>query len=127
MDAEFERLLVLVSNLAQREGRQAAARALAEEVGADDMMIYVSDANFPSPLPAPGFSQTLQNGRRWRDFIGACGAEPLRGSLPWHGEELPAVGFLGSCGSVVVLLGGAPDIEVMQTLTVLLPLISAAF
>ncbi|MDB6139790.1 MAG: sensor hybrid histidine kinase [Verrucomicrobiaceae bacterium] len=127
MDVGTKHLLALVSGLSQREGRQEAARALAAGLGAEDLMMYIWDESVSSALPAPGFPQTLPGGWRWRDFVGSCGPEATSGILPWQNREVAVVGFQGPCESVLVLLGGAPKVDMVEALIPLLPLLTAAF
>ncbi|MDB6120777.1 MAG: histidine kinase [Verrucomicrobiaceae bacterium] len=127
MDVGIKQLLALVSGLSKREGRQAAARALATGLGAVDMMMYIWDESVFSALPAPGFPQTLAGGSRWRDFVGSCKPEGNNCILPWHNKEVSAVGFQGPCKSVLVLLGGVPKVDMVEALIPLLPLLTAAF
>jgi signal transduction histidine kinase/ActR/RegA family two-component response regulator len=109
--------------------RQEAALALAQHAGAEQLIIFTSDPELDVLLPAPGFPQTLPDGRTWREFLMACvrdgeAAASLR-SAP--GEDLrSALGIAGEDGSVLVLLGGQPKRAEVARLQALLPLLGAA-
>jgi signal transduction histidine kinase len=124
------RLLSFVSGLTDPPGRRKAARVLANEVGAEDLLIFLPDADLGALLPAPGFTQTLPDGQRWREFLAACRREaPHHGSLPFSdpGAPMPAVGIAAECGAVLVLLGGEPRLGDAGDIALLLPLLAAAF
>jgi signal transduction histidine kinase len=82
-------------------------------------------------LPAPGFPQTLPGGA-WRAFLVACAsvgpAAVHRGVVrdPVAGAETAALGAVASDGSVLVLLGGAPEAAAVAPARRLLPLVAAA-
>lgn len=92
-------------------------------------MIFMPDAEIATLLPAPGFPQTLPEGLRWRELLSACRiGVPARGELSLDGD-LPesALSIAAECGSVLVLLGGNPDLSKANELVLLLPLLAAAF
>lgn len=123
-------LLSLVAELTNAELRANAARVLAHELGAEDLIVFLPDAELGTLLPAPGFTQTLPNGRQWRQFLGDCKvAEPHRGQLsfPDTTRLAAALGILGECGAVLVLLGGNSQADLATEVAVLLPLLAAAF
>jgi hypothetical protein len=68
-------LLALAAELRRPELRGAASRALANAMGAEGLLIFVRDEELDLLLPAPGFPQTLPDGRRWRAFLAKCVAE----------------------------------------------------
>jgi signal transduction histidine kinase len=123
-------LLSFVSDLVDPADRPNAARALAQHIGADDLMIFLPDAEIGALLPAPGFPQTMSKGQEWRNFLGACHvAAPHSGEL-LHAETnvlTPAVGITADCGAVLILLGGEPRLDAATDITLLLPLLAAAF
>ncbi len=124
------RLLSLVSALTDSDGRREAARIVARHAGADDLVIFVRDTDLGMLLPAPGFIQTLPNAREWHLFVAACQRNvSLSGrlSFPRAAQETPATGIAGEDGSVLVLLGGEPNKEIVLDLAFLLPLLAAAF
>jgi signal transduction histidine kinase len=122
--------LALIARLAEPAGRRAAAQALARASGATDLLVFVPDPELGALLPAPGFPQTLPEGRAWRSFLASCtpGREYV-GTVPWPtaAQQTTALGIASASGSVVVLLGGMPTPEALATLQQLLPLLTAAF
>jgi signal transduction histidine kinase/ActR/RegA family two-component response regulator len=108
--------------------RREAALALAQHAGAEQLILFTSDPELDVLLPAPGFPQTLPEGRVWRRFLRACvrngeAAARLR-STP--AEDLRAVlGIAGEDGSVLALLGGEPKRAEVAELQALLPLLAA--
>jgi signal transduction histidine kinase/CheY-like chemotaxis protein len=91
-------LLGCFAVMAEPEGRAAAARTLARELGAEDLIIFVRDEAIGRSLPAPGFPQTLRGGRAWRDLV-----DHAIGDGSASLEAASAIGL--SDGTVAVLLG----------------------
>ena len=123
-------LFGLVSALREATTRPAAAAALAQFLGAEDLLIFIPDRELHVLLPAPGFAQTLPGRAGWRAFLVACGAEsphigPVR--FPGTPTDSTAVGFTADDGSVVVLRGTVADQDGAADLTRLLPILVAAF
>ena len=124
------RLLSLVSALVEPAIRKTAARELACSIGAEDLLIFLPDSDLGMLLPAPGFPQTLSRGLEWGHFFAACQTDvPLHGELlhPETQASTSAVGLIGECGAVLVLLGGKPDLAAAGDIARLLPLLAAAF
>ena len=123
-------LLQLVARMADVDARAATAGALARILGGDTMIIFVRDPEIGVFLAAPGFPQTLPNGRLWRAFLAECVSHGRHtGTLPLHdpAERIPAVGYAGGHDAVVTLLGtDAPAVD-STWLTSLLPLLAAVF
>jgi signal transduction histidine kinase/ActR/RegA family two-component response regulator len=125
-----QRLLALVARLSQPERRREAARLLAVELGADDLIIFVRDDELNTLLPAPGFLQTLPDGQRWHAFLAGCGsAVAQHGELPYPdaGTLCPVVALGEDGGTLLLLLGGHPRMDSVNEIAVLLPLLAAAF
>ncbi|MDB6152637.1 MAG: hypothetical protein JWL90_1090 [Chthoniobacteraceae bacterium] len=123
-------LLSLVSALTNPDHRQEAARIVARHAGAEDLLIFVRDLELDTLLPAPGFIQTLPNARQWHDFVRECEighATNRQLSFPGPAGETQATGIAGEDGSVLVLLGGTPNVEIVLDIALLLPLLAAAF
>jgi hypothetical protein len=122
--------LGLLARLTDPSQRREAARALARHLGAADLIVFTRDPELDVLLPAPGFPQTLPQGRSWRAFLATC-AEAGRhtGELPVPGGEgtAPALGIAARDGSVLILLGGAPHLDRVADVGLLLPLLAAAF
>ena len=120
----------LLARLTDPSQRREAARALARHLGAEDLIVFTRDAELNVLLPAPGFPQTLPQGCSWRAFLATC-AEAGRhtGELPVPGGAgtAPALGITAQDGSVLILLGGAPRLDRLADVGLLLPLLAAAF
>jgi signal transduction histidine kinase/ActR/RegA family two-component response regulator len=99
-------------------------------LGAEQLIIFTSDPELGVLLPAPGFPQTLPDGRAWKGFLAACvrGGEAAARLRPAPAEDPRAVlGIAGEDGSVLVLVGGEPRRAEVAQLQALLPLLAAAF
>ncbi|MDQ6736487.1 MAG: ATP-binding protein [Gemmatimonadota bacterium] len=121
-----DELVMLVSALAQSGDRTERAAELARLFGADALLVFICDEELGVFLSAPGFRQTLPNGRAWRTFLaetekhGTCTA-----MLPFVSASLavPAVGYSNHPDHVVVLLGvESPNADVSGLLS-LMPLL----
>ena len=109
------------------EARRAAAKNLARLLGAEDLVVFILDAEVLVHLPAPGFAQTLFEGRRWHAFVSAAvdaGSSRERLCLQPGDAERSAVAFAAPDGSVLVLLGGAPLAAPVEEIVELLPLLA---
>ena len=95
------------------------------------MIVFVRDEEVGALLPAPGFPQTLPNGRAWRRFLEECvaGGESHVDALasPQGGESRPAYGFACGRDVVAVVLGTDQRPADVSELRELLPLLAAAF
>ncbi len=124
------RLFELVGRLADPDGRAAAARALAQALGARDLVVFVRDEEVGALLPAPGFPQTLPHGESWQAFLRACRERGSHtGDLPRLDGKgpVPALGVAAGDEVALVLLGGDPPRETLDAITPLLPLLAATF
>lgn len=123
-------LLEKVSNLTRVEGRQESARQLAEYLGAEELIIFIPDAEVGLALPAPGFPQTLPGGRSWQNFLAACAKTGRHSAVlayPHRSNPATAFGFTARDGSILVLLGGSPSPENVEIVCQLLPVLAAAY
>jgi signal transduction histidine kinase len=123
-------LLSLFAALAKPQDRSAAAKALAAHAGAEDLLIFVHDRELDILLPAPGFQQTLPDARAWRAFLKGCLANSFQeGDLPFPaaGATQHVTGLAAEDGSAVVLLGDHPDLDRGVDISLLLPVLAAAF
>ncbi|HEY0971106.1 MAG TPA: ATP-binding protein [Gemmatimonadales bacterium] len=117
--------------LTRAEARDDAAVALGELLGGDRVIVFVRDEQVGALLPAPGFPQTLPDGRTWRRFVEACAAagEGRHTALtgPDGGGPCPAHGI--SCGAdvVAVVLGTDECTPALSELRDLLPLLASTF
>ena len=102
--------LALVARLTEPLQRADAARALAQHLGVDALLIFTPDPELPVALPAPGFPQTLPQAPRWQAFVAASTADgpPHVGELPdlATGRLTQARGLGADDGAVLILLGG---------------------
>jgi len=122
-------LLRTAARLADPALREEAARALASAFGAEVLLIFLRDAEVGALLSAPGFPQTLPDGRRWRAFLDQCVKEgEAKGSLPLRSADdlLPAVGYAAGESSVAVLLGTDAPAGDIAWFRDLMPLLEAA-
>jgi len=123
-------LLSLVAALTEPETRTAAAKALAAHIGADDLLVFVRDREIGILLPAPGFQQTLPDAKGWHLFLENCIANSFHQNdvpFPSVGSMTHASGFAAEDGSVVVFLGGNHSIEKGVDVSLLVPILAAAF
>jgi signal transduction histidine kinase/ActR/RegA family two-component response regulator len=112
-------LLGCFAEMAEPERRAAAARTLARELGAEDLIIFVRDEVIGRSLPAPGFPQTLRGGKGWRDLVDRAISE---GSA-----SLDAASAIGLSDGTVAVLLGTPDPARLTEVQTLLPLLGALF
>jgi len=115
--------------MARPESRAVSARAFGREIGADDLIVFVGDSDIGQSLPAPGFPQTLREGRLWRVLIDAAiaGGASTGTVVTPEGETQRAYAIGLADGTVAVLLGGDPKEEGVAVLRALLPLLGALF
>ncbi len=107
------------------------ARELAKYLGADDLTIFIFDADIQTYLPAPGFPQTLPEGRKWKTFLDECkknGQSTAALSYVGLAEPVQVISVLGPLGNILLaMIGGAPDKDEVEEVRLLLPLLAAAF
>lgn len=118
-----------IAALADPARRAESARALADAMGAADLLIFVRDEETGAMLTAPGFVQTLPDGRRWRTFLSECVSRgEYEASLPFRVAEpdLVVSGHAFTANHIVVVVGRA-DRRAFATLVTLLPLLVATF
>ncbi len=123
-------MLMRVAGLTRAATRRSAARDLAVHLGAEDLLIFIRDAEIDRLLPAPGFRPTLPGGGQWQAFVEQCArVRECTGRLPFPtaARVCAAAGLADAEGSVVVLLGGAPRAADLAPLRLMLPLLTAAF
>jgi signal transduction histidine kinase/ActR/RegA family two-component response regulator len=116
----------LLHRIADPDQRADAARALAQALGAQGLLLYVRDAALDVMLPAPGMPKTVVGGPAWRTFLRRCldEAEPAaRVDLhPWGEIEARA---LTRDGTALVLLGEASPSELLHEVQDAFPLLAA--
>lgn len=125
-----EGLLPHVTALALLETRAVAASALAAAFGAEALLIFIRDPEIGALLSAPGFPQTLPNGKAWQAFLNTCADRgQFAGALALHAsdERMPAVGFAEGRDVLFVLLGTREPTGDVAWFRTLLPLLAAVF
>ncbi len=123
-------ILQLIAALAPRDTRSAAARNLAVELGADMLLIFVRDEEVGAMLSAPGFPQTLPDGKLWRAFLARTVEQGKHeGTLAAFAGSAPlqAMGYSPDPDVALVVLGNAPHPAELGTLLTLLPVLAHAF
>lgn len=122
--------LSLIVRLTDPANRAANARALAESIGAVDLSLFLFDDDVHALLPAPGFPQTLPDGRKWKAFFKEVTSKnSFRSRLVYvdSSEPVDVLGLRASDGSILVLFGGEPDEHEVNEVVLLMPLLAAAF
>jgi signal transduction histidine kinase len=114
----------LLLRMARPEGRSEAAKALAQLVGAEELIVFARDPDDGRLLPAPGFVHPASDGNSWREFLFACSSASPHSGTPGN---RPAVGIRAEDGTVLVLLGGAPKVGGGAEFASLLPFLGAVF
>lgn len=122
--AELKALAALLDPL----GRRAAADALAQQVGAEALLVFLWDEQVNAFVPAPGFKSTNAGGKVWREFFTRCeGGAFVRDELPFerHGKPVP-VTALCDRGSIFAFIGH-PSEDALSPLQTAIPLLGQLF
>jgi signal transduction histidine kinase len=123
-------LLKLIAGLSDRENRFRAAINLAGYFGCRYLFVFIIDQEIGILLPAPGFPQTLPDGRAWQAFINNCPANGhYSGYLPFpeSNNMLASTGISGPEKSIAILLGGSPSAKELEQLQAILPMLVHVF
>ncbi len=124
-----QRLLTFIGSLTDFGQRPRATKKLAEALGAEDLILFTQDPSLHILLPAPGFPQTLPEGKKWAAFLKKC-SEERQASLdlisPYSKALVPVLGVHATDGSVLALLGGQPKLDLVININILVPLLAAA-
>ncbi|MDB5132686.1 MAG: chemotaxis protein [Mucilaginibacter sp.] len=123
-------LLKLIAGLSDRENRFQAAINLAGYFGCRYLFVFIIDQEIGILLPAPGFPQTLPDGRAWQAFINNCPANGhYSGYLPFpeSNNMLASTGISGPEKSIAILLGGSPSEKELEPLQAILPMLVHVF
>lgn len=118
----------LIGRLGHRETRAEVAHALAIELGAEDLLLFLRDPELGVLLPAPGFPQTIRGGAAWRSFLAGCLSNgSCTGQMPSsrRDADVAAWGYRVDSDSVLVLLGGAPTHDLVAGVLPLFSLVGA--
>lgn len=121
--------LVTIFNLLQSpETRSEGAVRLAQYSGAKQVLIFGKDQEVAQFLPAAGMPQTLREGARWQVFLKSC-EQQHRTTLPdpvCADREIEAYGVADPrAHAILVFLGNAPKLDVVNEISVLLPSLGA--
>ena len=127
-DRDVNAIRPLVYGLADRDGRTACARRLAEALGGRELMVFLRDSEVGALVPAPGFPRTTPGGPTWHQLLAECASPGLhrgRVAFPSADETSNAVARTLDDGFVFLLLGG--DVRALDSDELMLPLLSALF
>ncbi|EAR20503.1 PAS domain-containing hybrid sensor histidine kinase/response regulator [Nitrococcus mobilis] len=122
-------MLSLLAEMANVARRPSSAKSLAKCLGVHDLVVFIKDPEIGVLLPAPGFPQTLPEGRVWREFLTesvAAGVHAAELPFPDPQTRQEAVGVATDEETVLVLIGGKPCPEAVVEVRLLLPLLGAA-
>ena len=109
--------------------RREAARALAADIGAGDLIILVRDPELDVYLPAAGFPQTLPGGGLWQSFSRKCAAAgyaETRLEYPDSGALRVVRAWCGE-GIILAALDGDVKADSVTGLRLLTPFLSQIF
>ncbi len=124
------RVIRHIAAMTAADGRQEGARALAVEVGAEAVLVFIRDAELVDRLvPAPGFPGTLPGGPSWRAFLEACrvpGVHHGQVAYPTSAAVMDACACVSADGSALIMLGGACAGEAVDACELVLPALGAA-
>ncbi len=123
-------LIEIAARLTAPSGREAAAQALGRRLGGTAVIVFVRDAEVNALLSAPGFRQTLPDGRRWRRFLAACVEEgECRATLPFDSPQTPVdvFGVANDADAVLVVVGTAAPRGDVTSLRRILPILAATY
>lgn len=120
-------MLELLGKLTQKGQRKEAAKAIANQLNAHDLIIFIRDEELNVLLPGQGFDQSLSNGKVWRQFL-SNGANPvIKGQVPVGDTLCTAIGVKGINDSLAVLIGGEPGkndiLNLSHILAIIVPLL----
>ena len=124
--AELAELLLGVADAATRD---ASLERLCQWLGCEFLLLFVPDPDLGIPMPAPGFPQTLAAGRAWRAFAQACRQQEWRQDViayPDAATPRPVHGTALADGTLLALIGGAPNDARARDLATWVPLLAAA-
>jgi hypothetical protein len=122
--------LQLATALAVPGTRAAAGDALARAFGGEHLLMFMRDEEVNVFLAAPGFPQSMPNGRAWNAFLERCTAQgELQGELPYGaaGATVSVVGYAYGSDLAFVLTGTARPTSDVEWLRTLLPMFGAIF
>jgi signal transduction histidine kinase/ActR/RegA family two-component response regulator len=125
--------ITLVRSLARlvvAENRADAIGELATCLGVEAVCFFTNDPEVGALLAAPGFAQTLPDGRSWNSFLVQCvqqGRHTAELPYPKAGAFKSVTGVAWEKNAVLALVGPTPPSAVMAELRLHLPLLAVAF
>jgi signal transduction histidine kinase len=116
-----------IAGLASELTRSASAQAIAAMARADALLVFIRDREIEAYLPAPGFPQTLPNGKAWQNFIRQCfsGIELGKVPFPSKNDLATAAAITWKDEAVAIFVGAEPPAYVREEIQKILPLLSA--
>jgi len=97
-------------------------------LGAEDLIVFVRDAEVSRMLPAPGFPQTLPSSRLWRELLDSAVKDgSSTREIPWPGADVRTVRAFASSETAAVAVLEPPDELDVEALVTLLPLLESAY
>ncbi len=126
----FPGLAAILTRFAEASERLAAAEALSQRLGVDEVIVFVRDPELGILLPAPGFRQTVTGGPEWRAFVATCATPGIHSAdidYPHRERKSPVRAHVSERGVALFLFGGVPNESVLAEVLVLLPLLGAVF
>ena len=126
----FRSALSLVALLGAEGDRTERSRALAKVLGAEDLLIFITDPEVGALIPAKGFLRTLPEASAWKSFLTETVREGHRQAIlpfPTTETETSCIGRSADGQTVIVLMGGDVDRDLLDDLVALLPLLSVVF
>jgi signal transduction histidine kinase len=124
-----ENIVAILAKLIEPRERVAAAQQLAAALSAEASLVFIRDQEVDVLLPAPGFPQTLPDGRGWQSFLQHCVNEGVGcGAVSWPhaGSQTRAIGVCAGRDIALVLVGGEPTETSARQLRGYLPLVAGA-
>jgi signal transduction histidine kinase len=122
-------VLALLAGFADPTTRVQSASDLARALGAEELLLFTTDPETATILPAPGFPQIPRTAKPWRQLLDDCarggpGTATFRNA---DGELRAASALAGPEGTIALLLGGEPAERTLALLTPALALLGALF
>ena len=121
------KVLGLLAELTDPDRRRHASIALAKHLDAEDLILLIADPHTGTYVPGTEFPEILPESEAWQNFVKGCVREgEQQGELfsPEDGTPIPALGFRLTDGSVLVLLGGSPNVSTVRYCCLLLPFVT---
>ncbi len=116
------------TRLSHQEHRNGVLRELAQLAGAHEALLLVCDDDSASMLPVTGARQTLPRGAGWRGLLQTlrtpCTVQVEVEAL--HGEGTQVALAHSQAGVALVLVGGMPQLQVLEALQPVWALLGAA-